>query len=317
MRTKPEPDALDGSGARWTYTRRGYALSQSLRQLKQQRIASLGTLLMLGITLALPVILYFAYLNLATLGHRSLEGESITTYLRTNVSDIAGAELAESWSTREDVARTDYLSKEQSLAMLGEASDISSVIALLGVNPLPGAIVVYPQITDVATGSTDRLAEVLRSIPEVERVQLDLRWVRRLAAAISLLAWIGGLLAVFLTLSALLVITNTIRLELARRKSELEVANLLGAPRHFMNRPIIYTGAVYGLLGGLLASITGLMVLNAVQSPADTLSSLYQNEFTVSMPTMTQILLVISVCVCLGLIGAVSSLYRPSQHFRQ
>ncbi len=316
MSTKPDPDTLDGSGARWTYTRRGYALSQSIRQLKQQRIASLGTLLMLGVTLALPVILYFAYLNLATLGHRSLEGESITTYLRVDVSDVAGAELAKAWLTRQDIARTDYISKDQSLAMLGEASDISSAIALLGANPLPGAIVVYPQITDITSGSTDRLAEALANIPEVERVQLDLRWVRRLAAALSLLAWIGGLLAAFLTLSALLVITNTIRLELVRRKSELEVANLLGAPRHFMNRPIVYTGAVYGLLGGVLACVIGLFALNAVQNPADTLSSLYQNEFAVSMPTLSQILLVISVCVCLGLVGAVSSLFRPSQHLR-
>ena len=65
------------------YTQRGYALKQSLKQFKRYKFASTTTLLVLGITLALPVILLFAGNALQQLGMRNLEGESLTAYLQT------------------------------------------------------------------------------------------------------------------------------------------------------------------------------------------------------------------------------------------
>ena len=88
----PEEPA-SAAGPRWTYGKRGYALAQSLRQLKRHKFASLITLLVLGITLALPVMLLFASSALQQLSSRSLEGESLTAYLQSSVSDLDGAAL--------------------------------------------------------------------------------------------------------------------------------------------------------------------------------------------------------------------------------
>jgi cell division transport system permease protein len=153
----------------------------------------------------------------------------------------------------------------------------------------------------------------LKDLEPVERVQLDLRWIKRLQSAVSLVQLIGSLLTGFLTLTAFLVIGNTIRLELLRRRSEMEVASLLGATQSFMNRPILYTGALYGFLGGLLACIIALVAFNAVRGPAEELSGLYQSNFHLIMPTASQILLVLGASLLLGIAGALSSLYRPSQ----
>jgi len=300
-------------GPRWTYSRRGYALAQSLRQLKRFKLASLGTLLVLGITLSLPFILYFASATLNTLSQRSLQGESLTAYLDTAISDLDGAQLAKTWHAQPGIERAEYISREQALAMLSEDDDIRAAIDVLGVNPLPGAIVLYPQTNNINAGDIESMARSFGDLPEVARVQLDLRWVRRLEAVVSLVKWIGGLLAAFLTLTALLVIANTIRLELSRRRAEMEVASLLGASTHFMNRPILYTGALYGFLGGLLSCIIALITLNAISTPADELSSLYQSTFTLTMPEPSQILLVLGVSIILGLIGAVSTLNHPSR----
>ncbi len=311
-RRKPADPSL-AQGPRWAYTRRGYAVAQSIRLLKARKLASLSTLLVLGITLSLPFMLYFASAMLISLSERSLQGESLTAYLANSVSDIDGAKLATTWQSRPGVERTDYISREQALAMLSEQTDVRSAIDALGVNPLPGAIVVYPQSDIASTSRMESLAQSLRDLPEVARVQLDLRWVRRLEALVTLVKWVGGLLAAFLTLTALLVIGNTIRLELLRRRAEMEVASLLGASSQFINRPIVYTGALYGFLGGLVACTIALFALNAIRQPADDLSSLYQSAFALKMPELSQILLVIALSVVLGLAGAIGSLYRPSR----
>ena len=304
----------NGIGARWTYTRRGYALAQSLRHMKRYKLATTGTLLVLGITLSLPFILYFSSATLVNLSERSVQGESLTAYLNERLSDLEGAELASGWQRQTNILETQYISREQALAMLGEQTDISEAIDVLGVNPLPGAIVVYPQTEGISAASIGALARSLEDQPEVARVQLDLRWVKRLQAAVGLFALIGSLLALFLTLTALLVIFNTLRLELSRRRKELEIARLLGATNSFMNRPLMYTGALFGVLGGVVGCTIALLALNAIRAPADDLSSLYNSTFVMQMPNLQQVLTVIGVSLVMGIAGAISSLYRSSQH---
>ncbi|MGQ7846828.1 permease-like cell division protein FtsX [Granulosicoccus sp. 3-233] len=305
--------AANAAGPRWTYTKRGYALAQSLRQLKRHKFASLITLLVLGITLALPVMLLFASSALQQLSSRSIDGESLTAYLQESVSDLDGAALAVQWASMEGVRDTRYISRDEALAVFRENSDIGAAIDALGSNPLPGAIIVFPDGNILRAGAVESLAATLRQNEAVERVQFDLRWIRRLQAVVSLIQLVGGLLALFLTLTALLVIGNTIRLELLRRRSEMEVASLLGAGSFFMNRPILYIGALYGLLGGVVASIIAVIAFNAIKQPADDLSSLYESTFRLSHPTASQIGIVLAVSIALGIVGALSSMYRPSQ----
>lgn len=319
MNSTADPDQNSGTspqqaaGSRWMYTKRGYALKQSLKQFKRHKFASLTTLLVLGITLALPVILLFAGNALQQLGMRNLEGESLTAYLNTDISDLQGAELAENWLGKPGIRSTRYISKDEALALFREKSDIGQAINVLGSNPLPGAIMVFPDSNALGSTRFDSLVDELRGLPGVNRIQMDLRWVKRLQAVVSLIQLVGGLLAGFLTLTALLVIGNTIRLELLRRRSEMEVANLLGASRSFMNRPILYTGALYGFLGGLVSCIIALMSFYAIREPAHDLSSLYESSFQLLMPTANQVFIVLCISFLLGIIGALSSLYRPSQ----
>lgn len=310
--SRSQQATVSGIGPAWTYTRRGYALAQSIRQLKRHRLASIGTLLVLGITLALPAMLYFASATLASLSENGFRDESLTAYLELQISNSEGAELASQWQARADVKDTRFIGPDQALAMLQEDADIRDAMQVLGENPLPGAVVVYP-VSTMNTQSIESLAETLRSQPQVARVQVDLQWVKRLDVAVRLGQWIGGLMAGFLSLTALFVILNTIRLELSRRRAEMEVTNLLGAPTRFMYRPIIYTGALYGLLGGVIACILALLTLNAIRTPADELSSLYNSTFILQMPESTQILTVLGISLVMGLVGAIGSLSRSSR----
>jgi cell division transport system permease protein len=305
--------SLKASGSKWQYTKRGYALSQSFKQFKRYKMASAVTLIVLGITLALPVILLFASSALQQLGSRSLEGESLTAYLNNDVGDLQGAELAQQWMGKPGIRSTRYISKDEALQLFRQNSDIGDAISVLGNNPLPGAIMVFPDSNTLSSARLDTLVAELRRLNSVARIQMDLRWVKRLKSVVSLIQLVGGLLAGFLTLTALLVIGNTIRLELLRRRSEMEVANLLGATNSFMNRPILYTGALYGFLGGIVACLVAVLAFSAIQEPAHELSSLYESSFRLLMPNISQILAVLGISVLLGVIGAFGSLYRPAQ----
>ncbi len=301
----------------WTYTRRGYALAQGFRQLRARKIASFFTLLVFGVTLALPALILFTANSLAELGNKSVGEESVTAYLSLPVSDLDGAALAQRLQSQPDIRTARYISKDEALALFYEQADIGNAVDVLGENPLPGAIILYPHANLLNDEAMTNLANRVQSLDAVDRVQFDLQWVQRLQAVLNLARTIGWILAGFLTLTALLVIGNTIRLELLRRQNELDVSRLLGASKAFLNRPLLYTGALYGFLGGMIACGIALLALHWLRGPAAQLSTLYTSAFELIMPTTSQLFMVIGTATLLGLLGAIVTLYQPSQQFLQ
>lgn len=304
-------------GSRWSYTRRGYALTQTIGQLRERSLATLLTLFVLGTTLALPAVFWFGSASLSKLVNASVGEESITAYLTLDVTDLAGAELATRWQNQEGVRTTTYVSRAEALALFQQQTDLDDAISALGTNPLPGAIVVFPQINpihadDVTVQRVNSLAATLEESPLVERVQIDLEWVRKLQSALTLFRIIVWLLASFLTLTGLLVIGNTVRLELLRRQREMQVSTLLGASRSFLNRPILYTGTLYGLLGGAIAAALATVAYSFIKTPADQLAAQYASSFRLALPTAGQFLTIIAVATALGLIGAIVTVLRPA-----
>ncbi len=51
----------------------------------------------------------------------------------------------------------------------------------------------------------------------------------------------------------ILIVGNTIRLDIENRRDELEVSKLIGASDVFIRRPFLYSGFWYGLGGGAIA----------------------------------------------------------------
>ena len=304
-------------GSRWSYTKRGYALTHSIRQLRERSLATLITLFVLGTTLALPAVFWFGSASLSDLVNRSVGEESITVYLSLDVPDLDGVELAKRWQNLPNVRATTYISRAEALALFQQQTDLDDAVAALGGNPLPGAVVVFPDIDPAASGDAtvqriNALANGFSETPTVDRVQIDLEWVRKLQSALTLFRIIVSLLAVFLTLTGLLVIGNTVRLELLRRQREMQVGNLLGASRSFLNRPILYTGTLYGLLGGAVAAVLATVAYSFIKTPADQLAAQYASSFRLALPSAGQFLTIIAVATALGLLGALITVFRPS-----
>ncbi len=289
-------------------------MAQALGQFRERRLSSLFTLAALAVTLTLPALLLFLAEPLASLAQRSTGGESLTAYLALDVDDLQGSRLTEELAGIAGVRETEFISREDALALFREHSDAAEVLEALGSNPLPGAVVIYPEASHIDAERIAQLATRVEAVDGVERLQYDLRWVHRLQAAMGVIRVAGIALGSLLTLTALLVIGNTIRLELLRRRRELEVASLLGANRRFLYRPVIYTGALYGLLGGIAAALLARAVLGALRQPADELAGLYGSELTLVMPSIGNYALVAAVGMALGLIASLFTLLdRPRQ----
>jgi cell division transport system permease protein len=153
-------------------------------------------------------------------------------------------------------------------------------------------------------GAVEALRDALVGLPEVEAVRLDSAWVARLHALIQLAREAALLLAALLATAVLLVVGNTLRLEIANRRSEIELMSLVGATQAFVRRPFLYAGVWYGLLGGALAAALATLALVLIQAPVSRLAALYGTEFHLAGLDPAALLALFLGGPLLGLIGA-------------
>jgi len=163
-------------------------------------------------------------------------------------------------------------------------------------------VLLQPQYSDPA--KLQELVLALRQYPEVEFVQADVRWLRRLSAILQLAQRGLWMLAVLLATGAILVVANILRLTIESRKEEITISSLFGASDSYIRRPFLYHGALYGFFGALLA-ITLLLVCKwALAVPLEQLNRLFDSRFSLLSISAEEMLIVLAVGFALGFTGA-------------
>ncbi|EWH03089.1 cell division protein FtsX [Halomonas sp. BC04] len=175
------------------------------------------------------------------------------------------------------MARTRLITAAEGMAEFQQALGLADALGRLDDNPLPASVVVTP--VDPAPEGVRELAESLQEMTGVDEVRLDLAWLERLRHLAELGSRVALALGVLFGLGVLLVVGNTIRLAVESRRQEIEVVMLIGATHAFVRRPFLYSGAWYGLGGGLLA--WGLLGLGSewLAAPVSALAASYGATF--------------------------------------
>lgn len=261
--------------------RHAQVLFATLGELARAPLSTLLTLTALGITLALPSGLYVVLNNLERLSAGWDRSAQISLFLKRDVSEAGALKLAQQIRALPTVTGVDYITRDAALAEFKRESGFGAALNALDSNPLPAVLVVRPAASD-NTIAVETLVASLARLPGVDLAQLDIEWLRRLAALLQLAERAVLLLAVLLALAVLLIIGNTIRLGVVNRQTEIEIVQLVGGTPGFIRRPFLYTGLLQGLLGGLLAWVLVDGSLVFLNGPAQELAGLYGSGFGLS-----------------------------------
>src|SRR5580700_2776459 len=231
----------------------------------QQPVAALMTMAVIGVALALPLLLNVLLQNSHTATANWNQVFDISVYLDKKPGGTRAQALAKQLRSRPDVAAVRVITADEALVQFRAASGFGAALDALRDNPLPDTLVVTPALPASNPRGTEILKNAIAAMPDVQTVQIDSEWVERLTAMLTILRRIIWLTAALLGVGVVLVVGNTIRLDILNRRGEIEVMKLVGATDGFARRPFLYSGVWYGLGGGLLAV---LLVAAAVVSLA-------------------------------------------------
>lgn len=278
-----------------------HSLVASLGRMLRRPWATLLTVGVMAVALSLPLGLALVLDNVARLGGTVERAREASLFLKPEIPLERARALAATLRTRGDVAEVVVRSPDEGLASLrgsGGADLYADAIAAVGGNPLPSVLIVRPR------GDERALLAALQAVPEADFVQHDAVWRERLDR------WLGfgeravWVLAALLGLGALLVVGNTVRLDIQSRREEIAVLQSLGATDGFIRRPFLYLGAAYGLVAGALALALLTAAELALRAPLRALADSYGSRFAFAGVDPLQALAVLAAAGALGWLGA-------------
>jgi cell division transport system permease protein len=203
----------------------------------------------------------------------------MSVYMDKKATPSRTQALAKELRSRPDVAAVRVITAAEGLAQFRSASGFGNALDALEENPLPDALVVTPAPAASTPEGMAALEAAIRTEADVQSVQADTEWVKRVQAILGVLRRIVWLTGALLALGVLLVIGNTIRLDILNRRSEIEVMKLVGATDGFARRPFLYTGIWYGLGGGLVAILLVEIAVLLLAAPVARLAGAYGSQF--------------------------------------
>ena len=305
---RAKPRRLFNPG-RWFQERPGAFLRRlgkggraSFRRLWQTPLASLLTILVLAITLALPAS-FHALIQNARQPLASLEttGE-ISLFLKPELSNEAGRKLAGRLQHNPALTRVTLVTKEEGLKELLNYSGFADALAALDSNPLPAVIIIQPAQRDAAAMAG--LLGMLKTLPEADTLQFDNEWLEKLQTLLDVASRATAAFGLLLGVGVLFIVGNTIRLELQHRRPEIAVLRLLGATPGYIRRPFLLTGGWYAVLGAALAWLLANALLLGLSLPVNQLAALYGSSFRLAFLGVTDLVLLLIFAAMLGVSGA-------------
>jgi cell division transport system permease protein len=287
------------------FSRHAQVLVGSLGRILHQPFATLMTMGVIAVALALPLFLSLLLQNARLATGNWNEAYDLSVYMDKKAGSARVQSVARQLRLRGDVATVRVISADQALAEFRSDSGFGKALDVLGgENPLPDTLVVTPSLAASTPQGTQTLKNAIAEMNDIQTVQIDTDWIKRLHAILGLLRRVVLLAGVLLGVGIVLIVSNTIRLDILNRRAEIEVMKLVGASDGFARRPFLYSGVWYGLGGGVLALILVGVASAVLARPVAQLAFLYHSDFRLEGLKMLSGLSVLGLAVALSWVGS-------------
>jgi cell division transport system permease protein len=307
----------NGSGIMKNWLRQhGYAIAEAWRHIRKPRGGFLLNALVIAVVLALPFGGFVLFDNLQSVSGKLAVEPELSLYLSPSASRKEAEALVKPLKQLLDEAhvsgKIEFIPREKALAELGGKNGLSAAMAALNSNPLPDAYLIRLRAyrsADEAAG-LEALAARLQALPEVEHVQVDSAWIKRLAALMHVFRLALLFLAAVLGVVVTAVVFNTVRLQVLNQREEIAVCKLVGATDGFVHRPFYYAGVFLGVLAGGLALGLVVLAMQPMNQALSEVARLYGTEFQLGLPSPAQWTAFFAGSAALGWLGAFLSVRR-------
>lgn len=280
-------------------------LISSFSDLWKAPIATLMTVLVIAVALSLPAIFHVLYKNSERISEQWDKASEINLFLKKDISEQRVQVLIKKLQVEyPEIATVTHITSHQALEEFKEMSGFSKALDYIGENPLPDLLIVVPTEDAMNIASSKLLVAKLQREQGIDLVRVDIDWIEKLQAIISVVVDVVIAIAILLLMSVLLIVSNTIRLNILNQRPQIEVMKLVGATNSFIQLPFLYSGAWYGLLGGVIAWSLTFGLVQWLESGMQSLMGLYQLKFEIISLSFQEVAILLAIATLLSFIAS-------------
>ena len=284
------------------------ALALALRRLRMSPLGSLLSIIVIGIAFSLPAGIYVILENLQGVAGQFSAAPQLSLFLKLDAGGEAVDEVKSRLEHHPHITTFQFVSRENALRDFAESAGLTDIAESFERNPLPDAFVITA--SGLSPDKLDELHAELQKWSEIEHVQLDSAWARRLEALLNLGRLAVLMLSALLSVALLVVTFNVIRLQILTMRDEIEVSKLIGATNGFIRRPFLYFGALQGVAGGIVGWLIISLGIHLIDEQLKSLMQLYDINWQLYHLTLQDSLSLLLLSALLGWLGAWLSVGR-------
>lgn len=238
----------------------------------------------------------------------------LTVYLRDGFPQKDIDAFQDRMASMPEVHSVAFISKDQALEDLGAMlAGNQNLLEGLESNPLPASLRIIPSPEYRSIEGVNSILAAIGDDPLVEEIVYGKEWLDRLDKVLAILELGSIALGLALSLAAVFIISNTIKITVMARKDELEIMRLVGATEGFIRVPFLVEGILQGVAGAVLslALLFGLFQI-LVQRTGPALLSTFRLD-TLSFLPHPLIGLILLGGMVIGGLGSLASVGRHSR----
>lgn len=286
------------------------AATNSFNALCRRPLATMMTIIVIAIALALPALFWIFTDNVSQLTANWQRGGHISLYLKSSLSPKATETVLVQVQAEKGVAQAILKTAADGLNELQKQEGMQDIMRYLPENPLPAVIEVIPELAMNTPLQINQLFERLKNFPQVEQAKLDMQWINRLNAVLGFASKSAHALMILLASAVALIVGNTLRLAIHNRHEEIQVLKLIGAADAYIMRPFLYSGIWYGLIGAVFAVLFVNIFMLSIAVATQELAATYHMQYPLTGLSVKQAYTMVLVAIVLGWIGAILSVKR-------
>jgi cell division transport system permease protein len=274
-------------------TRPGFILSELWRNFARTPLAVVGSILAVALLLLLFDLFWIGALSSKQFLGKMVTNVSMEAFVSEEVPDSAIGTLNDQIVNIPGLATFTYISRDSARAELARLVGTDLLVGYDQSNPLPRSFVLTIIDSLVTSDRLHEIDSILVASGKISDIYYNSDRIVRSEQVRVIIKRVGVVLGGLIFLSALLNLTNSIRLSTRTRAIGLRQMRLLGAGKIFLATPFLLEGF---LLGGISSALGwGAVFYWKDQLPLGDISLL--------LPSIQQIVLYCVAVACLGLIS--------------
>ena len=222
-----------------TRTNAGYYIQEGFRGLRSHGFFTFAAIGIIAACLIITGSIALVAVNLNYNLNQLMEENEILAYVDERYSAKQTKALQSELSSLDNIASCQFISKEEAMDSYLDGLEDDALYADLPASVLRDRYAL--QVTDITQLTT--------TIAEVEQV----KGVVKVSAALDVANVTVILLSVLLVVS-FFIISNAIKMAMARREEEIAIMKMVGATNAFVRWPFVVEGLVLGIASAIVAS---------------------------------------------------------------